>query len=134
MKVNPYLFFQGNCEEAFQFYEKSFNGKIDFKVPYAETPMAKEVPPNWAGKLCHITLTAGDVVLQGADCPPDKFQKPQGFSISIDVETAAEAERIFKTLSEKATVSMPLQETFWAARFAMLTDRFGTPWMINCGK
>ncbi len=70
----------------------------------------------------------------GADAPPDRYQTPQGFSVAVHLGDAEEAERIFNALANGATVQMPLQETFWALRFGMLVDRFGTPWMINCGK
>jgi PhnB protein len=76
----------------------------------------------------------GDHVLTGADAPPEHYQKPQGFSVLLHIGDAAEADRIFKTLAENGTVQMPIQETFWALRFGMLVDQFGTPWMINCGK
>jgi PhnB protein len=74
----------------------------------------------------------GDTVLMGSDAPTNCFQKPQGFSVSLVFTDTDEAERIFSALSENGTVQMPIQETFWAARFGMLVDRFGTPWMINC--
>jgi PhnB protein len=82
----------------------------------------------------HVTLALGDRVLQGADAPSKDYQKPQGISLSLQLADPAEAERIFKTLSEGGVVQMPLQETFWALRFGMLVDQFGTPWMINCEK
>ena len=69
-----------------------------------------------------------------SDCPPDRYEKPQGITISINIEKPEEAERIFAALSEKANVCMPIGETFWAQRFGMLTDQFGIPWMINCEK
>ena len=70
----------------------------------------------------------------GADVPPGRYQKPEGFSVAIGLKDVAKAERIFKSLSEGANVQMPIQETFWAVRFGMLTDKFGIPWMINCEK
>jgi PhnB protein len=76
----------------------------------------------------------GEQTLMGSDAPPDRYDEPKGFSINIGVDTAEEAERIFAALSEKAKVQMPIQETFWAVRFGMLTDQFGIPWMINCEK
>jgi uncharacterized glyoxalase superfamily protein PhnB len=74
----------------------------------------------------------GNAVLMGSDAPPQFFSQPQGFSVSISVESTDEAERIFKELADGGTVRMPLQETFWAKRFGMLIDQFGTPWMVNC--
>ncbi len=76
----------------------------------------------------------GNLVLMGSDAPPERYEKPQGFFVSLGIEKPEDAERIFAALSEKATVLMPIGETFWAQRFGMLVDRFGTPWMINCEK
>jgi PhnB protein len=74
----------------------------------------------------------GDNVLMGSDAPPDRFEKPQGISVSIQTDDPTEAERIFAALADNGLVTMPLQQTFWAIRFGMLVDRFGIPWMINC--
>jgi PhnB protein len=134
MRLNPYLAFNGQCEAAFKFYEKCLNGKIVFIMPHAGSPIENQVPKEWRNKILHATLQVGDQVLQGADAPPDHYKKPQGFCVTINIQDTAEAERTFRALSENATVQMPLQETFWAARFGMLIDQFGIPWMINCGK
>ena len=134
MELTAYLNFNGQCEEAFKFYEKLLAGKITFMMPHEGTPVAAHVPPEWHMKILHATLSVGDNLLQGADAPPDHYQKPQGFSVSINLKDPAEADRIFHALAEKGTVGMAIQETFWAVRFGMVTDRFGIPWMINCGK
>ena len=134
VEITPYLSFNGQCEEAFKFYEKQLGGKITFMMTYGDSPMADQAPPGWANKIMHVTLTLGDHVLQGADSPPGQYQKPQGFTLSIGMSDAAGAERIFKALEEKGVVGMPLQETFWALRFGMVTDQFGTPWLVNCEK
>lgn len=134
MRLNPYLLFNGQCETAFQFYEKVFGAKITMIMRFEESPMADQVPLDWRKKVIHATLTVGDQVLQGSDAPPDHYEKPQGFSVTINIASAAEAERIFKALAENGAITMPLQETFWAERFGMLVDQFGTPWMINCGR
>jgi PhnB protein len=132
MQLNPYLVFNGQCEEAFKFYEKVLGGKITGLMTHGNSPMASQVAPEWRDKIMHAHMTVGDYVLMGSDAPPQHFQKPQGFSVSIVVKTTEEAERIFAALSEKASILMPLQQTFWSPRFGMLTDRFGIPWMINC--
>jgi len=135
MQINPYLLFTGQCEEAFKFYEKLLGGKIEVMMPHAGTPAESQVPPEWKKKILHARMTAPGGVLMGSDAPPGRQAKPQGFSVSISVDNPAEAERIYDSLAEGATaVTMPIQETFWARRFAMLTDRFGIPWMINCEK
>ncbi len=94
--------------------------------------MEQNVPPEWRQKIMHARLLVGDRVLMGSDVPPDQHQPAQGFSVTLRVDEPAEAERIFAALAQNATVQMPLQQTFWAIRFGMLVDRFGTPWMINC--
>ncbi len=134
VQLRPYLTFNGQCEEAFRFYEKCLSGKILFMLTYGDAPMAEQTPTGWRDKIIHTTLTVGDQVLQGVDVLPGHYQKPQGFSLSLNIDAATEVDRIFNALAEGGTVQLPLQETFWAFRFGMLVDRFGTPWMINCGK
>ena len=133
IQLNPYLSFNGQCEAAFKFYERCLGGKIEFIMPYESRPADEyPVPAGWGKRILHATLRVGDQVLQGADAPPDRYQKPQGFSLKLGLKDSAEAERIFKALAEEGTVEMELQETFWAFRFGVLTDRFGIPWAINC--
>jgi PhnB protein len=134
MKLNSYLYFDGQCEAAFKFYEKCLDGKIEAKFPYAGSPMEKHVPADWKNKLMHASLVIGDQVLMGADSPPGTYRKPQGFSVSISLKDVSKSEQIFKAMLEGGSSQMPIQETFWAARFGMLTDQFGVPWMINCEK
>jgi len=132
MQLNPYLTFSGQCEAAFRFYEKVLGGKIEAMMPHEGTPAAEHVPPEWRSKIMHARLTVGDKVLMGSDAPPAHHEPMKGFSVTLGVEDPADAERIFHALAENGTVRMPIQQTFWAARFGMLVDRFGTPWMINC--
>jgi PhnB protein len=135
MQLNTYLYFDGNCEEAFRFYEKLFGGKIESLFLHEGTPAASQVPPEWQKKVLHARMVIGETVLMASDAPPGHFHKQQGFSINIGMNDAAKAEQIFATLAKDAvTVSMPFGETFWAHRFGMLTDRFGIPWMINVEK
>jgi len=132
MPLNPYLWFNGQCETAFKLYEKVLGGKIEGMMTHGESPMADKVSADWRKKIIHARLTVGDDVLMGSDAPPEHYQKPQGFSVSFAVNKTDEAERIFKALSEQGSVQMPLQQTFWAKRFGMCVDQFGIPWMINC--
>ena len=132
MQINAYLSFNGNCEEAFKFYEKLLGGKIEVIFTHEGTPAASNVPPEWLKKIMHACLTIGNAVLMGSDVPPGQYKQPHGYSINIGVNNVAEAERIFNALAEDGAVHMPLGETFWAERFGMLTDRFGIPWMLNC--
>ena len=132
MQLNPYLLFDGQCEAAFKFYERCLGGKVEMMLTHGDSPAADQVSPDWHGKIMHARLVVGDRVLMGSDAPPEHYEAAKGFSVSLGIDTPAEAERIFHALAEKGTVRMPLQQTFWAARFGMLVDRFGIPWMVNC--
>ena len=132
MQLIPCLVFNGRCEAAFKFYERCLGGKIAALVRHAGTPAEEHVPPEWRDKIMHVRLIAGEAVLMGADAPPDRYKAPQGFSVSLHPKDPAEADRVFNALAENGTVQMPMQPTFWAVRFGMLTDQFGIPWMINC--
>ena len=134
MQINPYLNFNGDCKEAFEFYAKVLGGKIEMMQTHAESPMAGKVPPDWGDKIIHARLKVGDTLLMASDIPPQNYQKPQGLWVSLAVDSPADADRIFNALTEKGTIQMPIQETFWAARFGMVADRFGTAWMVNCDK
>ena len=134
MKVSPYLTFNGNCEEAFKFYEQCLGGKILFMMKNAGSPMEDKVASESLDKILHATLSVGTTLLMASDVPPDQYQAPQGISVSLEMADATEAERIYHALAEGGTVQCPIQETFWATRFGMAVDRFGIPWMINCSK
>jgi PhnB protein len=104
-------------------------------LPHEGTPAESHVPAEWRKKIMHACLTIGDESLMASDSPPGHQEDAvKGFSVSINVDKPAEADRIFAALAEGGTTRMPIQETFWAQRFGMLVDRFGIPWMINCAK
>ena len=134
MKINPYLNFNGQCEAAFKFYEQRLGGKVEMMMTHGETPMAAHVPAEWHKKILHARMTIDGNVLMGSDAPPDRYHQPQGFYVSLQVDTPQRAERSFQALAENGKVQMPLQETFWAQRFGMVVDRFGIPWMVDCEK
>ncbi len=134
MHLNPYLGFDGSCEEAFKFYEITLGGKIKAMMTFEGTPAAEHVPAEWRKKIMHTALDLGGPVLMGSDARGEHYHKPQGISVSLSVEKVADAERIFGAFAEGGKVLMAIQQTFWAARFGMVTDRFGIPWMINCEK
>ena len=95
--------------------------------------MAREqTQPEWRNKIMHARMTVSDEVLMASDAPPDRYEAMKGIMVTLGIDDSGEAERIFRALSEKGSVQMPIQKTFWAARFGMLVDQFGTPWMINC--
>lgn len=131
MQVNPYLLFNGQCQAAFTCYAKLLGGQIVAMITHGETPAKDQVPAHWQDAIIHARLAIGDKVLMGSDAPPGRFAQPQGFAVNVDATSISEAERIFQGLSEGATITMPMAETFWAERFGMLVDRFGTPWMIG---
>lgn len=135
MNLNPCinLSFDGQCEAGFKFYERYLNGKITFMLTWGDSPMAKDAPPELSSKIVHATLVVGNTRFQGSDPPPGSYAAPRGFGITLS-PSERDAERLFAELAEGGTVRMPLQETFWAVRFGVLTDRFGIPWVINCEK
>ena len=132
MRANAYLNFNGNCEQAFRFYAEATGATIDQMMSFANSPMAAQMPPEARKMIIHASMSVGDTVIMASDAPGDRYKKPQGFSVSLLIDTAAEAERVFAAMSAGGEVSMPLQQTFFAARFGMFTDKFGIPWMINC--
>ena len=134
MNTSAHLHFRGNCREAFRFYTETLGGRIVFAMTYGESPAAEHTPTAMREQIIHARLDLGEQFLLGCDSPPDRYQAPQGFNVMVAVEQPDEAERIFRALADNGTVTMPFQETFWAKRFGMCTDRFGIPWMVNCAK
>lgn len=134
MKLNPYLTFNGNCKQAFEFYAKCLHGEIIMMMNYGDTPMKDDMPTAIHGRVAHARMMIGDQVLMASDAHTECQVDAKGMTISLLIDTPAEAERIFKALSEGGQVTMAMAETFWANRFGMLTDKFGIPWMINCEK
>ena len=132
MQMSPYLSFNGQCEAAFTRYAQCLDGHVGAIFRYAGSPMADQVPADWQDKVMHGSVTVADHVLMGGDVAPDRYEEPKGFSLSLQIPSATDAERIFRDLSEDGRVVMPLEKTFWAERFGMLVDRFGIPWLINC--
>ena len=132
MDINPYLSFKGDCEAAFKFYEQCLGGELGAIFRYGGSALANGVPPEWSDKVMHGSVRVGNQVLMGADVTPDQYQEPQGFSLSIQITSVADAERIFRDLSARGVVVMPLEKTFWAERFGVVIDRFSIRWLINC--
>jgi PhnB protein len=135
MQTATHLHFKGNCRQAFDFYAKTFGGKIVFSMTFGETPAAAETPPEVRNQIAHTRLDlGGGQFLLGCDAHGGPYQPPQGFNVMLAVEKPADAERIFGALADNGRITMPFQQTFWAYRFGMCTDRFGIPWMVNCEK
>lgn len=135
MKLNPMLSFNGQCETAFKFYEQCLGGKIQTMMTWGDSPMADQVPAEWRDRIIHATLVVGEeAALLGGDAPPDRYEKPQGLSVTIQIKDVVEGERIFNELAENGTVHMPFQKTFWSPGFGVCVDRFDIPWLVNCGQ
>jgi PhnB protein len=134
MELNTYITFGGQCEAAFRFYERILGGKITMMLTHAETPAVQQVPQDWQGKIMHARLQFGDRSLMACDAPSGRYEAAKGFHVQVGVNDATEADRIYHALAANGRETMPIQETFWAARFGMLVDQFGIPWMINCEK
>jgi len=134
MKLNPYLNFPGTCEEAMNAYAKVLGGEIVAMLAYGDMPGDYPIPDEMRKKIAHARILIGDQVIMASDSGPDRFKPMQGVSVTLNIPEPAEAERVFKTLIEGGTTIMPLEETFWAHKFGVLVDRFGTQWMVNCEK
>lgn len=134
MKLNPYLNFPGTCEEAMTTYAKLLGGEIVAMLAYGDMPGDNPVPDDMRKKIAHARIEIGNEVLMASDVGPERFKPMQGTSVTLNIPAPPEAERVFKALAEGGTTIMPLEETFWAIKFGVLVDRFGTHWMINCVK
>jgi PhnB protein len=128
MKMYTYVNFAGKCAEAFRFYEQQLGGTITMLMTHGQAPDQSRVSPDWKDAVLHARLSIGGTELMGADIP--NAQPMRSSYLSLNVESDAEAERIFSALSDGGEVFMPMQETFFATRFGQLRDRFGLNWMI----
>ena len=134
MQFIPYLTFDGNCKEAMEFYARTLRAETESMFTFAGTPAEEYVKPEARGQIMHASLALkGQTILMASDAGGMPYEKAGGMSVSIVMDDTAEAERIFAELSQGGTVTMPLDKTFWAERFGMCVDRYGTPWMINSG-
>ena len=130
MRLNTYLNYGGNCAEAFRFYEEHLGAKIGMMMKHGEMPDPSKVQPDMSDKVLYAQITIGDSVIMASDVPADRFKPMRSAYLCLGVASDADAERIFALLADGGDVFMPIQETFFATRFAQLRDRFGTSWMI----
>jgi PhnB protein len=130
MKLYTYLNYGGNCRQAFEFYAAHLGGKITALTTHGELPDASKVPPEWKNAVLHARIEIGGTVVMAADIPPDRFQPMRSAYLSLMLTSIDEAERIYALLTDGGQIFMPMEETFFAHRFAMLRDRFGTSWML----
>ena len=132
--IQTYLFFNGNCEEAVEFYRTALGAEVEMMMRFKESPDAPPpgmVPPGYENKIMHTSFRVGQTTVMASDDCETEQVKFKGFSLSLAVSSEAEADRYFAALAEGGKVSMPLGKTFWSPRFGMLEDRFGIGWMIN---
>ena len=135
MNVNPYLILNGDCEAAFTFYAQATGGELGPMMRFDGMEGCGDIPPEYGQKIMHTHVMFGQTVLMGSDNhPAQPYEGVKGCSVSLSVDSIKEAERIFAALSDGGQVTMPLGQTFWAVRFGMCSDRFGTAWMVNCEK
>ena len=130
MKLHTYLNYGGNCEQAFRFYERHLGGKITMMMTHGQQPNQNAVAPELNHSILHARMTLGETELLAADVPPERFQPMRSAYLSLTVGSTDEAERIYALLSDGGEIFMTMEETFFAFRFAMLRDRFGTSWML----
>ena len=134
MKLNPYLNFPGTCEEAMNTYAKVLGGEVVAMLAYGDMPGDHPIPDDMRTKIAHARIVIGDQVLMASDSGPERFKPMQGVSVTLNIPDQAEAERVYNALVDGGNAIMPLEETFWAKKFGVLADRFGTQWMVNCEK
>jgi PhnB protein len=134
MKLVPYLNFNGNCRAAFEYYEKHLGGRRTMMMTHSEAPTGMDVRPDWGSAILHAHMTIGESELMASDVPPDRQKPMRSMYLHLSVSGAEEAERIFRALAQGGETFMPLQDTFWASRFGMLRDQFGTLWMISADR
>jgi PhnB protein len=130
MRLHTYLNYGGNCADAFRFYERHLGGTITMLMKHGEAPDQSQVSPEWKDAVLHARMTIGGTEISAADVPPDRFQPMRSAYLSLSVDSSQEAERVYALLTEGGQIFMPMQETFFAFRFAMLRDKFGTSWML----
>jgi PhnB protein len=130
MKVNTYLNYGGNCAEAFRFYEQHLGARLGMMMKYGEMPDPSKVLPGMTDAVLYAQITIGETVIMASDVPADRFKPMRSSYLCLSVASDADAERIFALLADGGDVFMPMQETFFASRFAQLRDKFGTLWMI----
>lgn len=130
MKLYTYLNYGGNCRQAFDFYVEHLGATLLMVTTHGEQPDSNRVPPDWRDAVLHARLAIGDTILLGADIPPDRFQPMRSAYLTLMVDSVDEADRLYALLAEGGQIFMPMAETFFAHRFAMLRDRFGTSWML----
>jgi PhnB protein len=132
--IQPYLFFNGRCEEAVKFYGAALGAEVEMMMRYKESPEPPKpgmIPPGFENKIMHTSFRVGETTLMASDGCSTEKPDFQGFSLAVSVPSEAEADRVFAALADGGQVRMPLAKTFWSPRFGMVQDRFGVSWMVS---
>lgn len=136
MQVQPYLFFDGRCEEAIEFYRETLGAEVTMLMRFKDSPEPQQpgmIPPGAENKVMHMSFRVGDTTVMASDGQCQGAPSFQGFALSVTVSDAARAEKVFDALADGGQVQMPLSETFFSPRFGMVADRFGVSWMVIVG-
>ena len=132
IRISPHLIYDGQCREAFVAYQRILGGTLATLMTFGESPLAASVDAKWHSRILHATLEIDGAELNGADVLPHDYQRPQGFSVILNLPDVDRARGIFAALAGGGRVNMPFQSTFWSPGFGVLVDRFAVPWEINC--
>ncbi|WP_438864083.1 VOC family protein [Neptunicella sp.] len=133
MSLSIHINFNGQCQEAFEFYAEHLHGTIGTMLSYKNSPVSATQPADWQNKIVHANILIKDIELAGADVKPEQYQQPTGFNLLLGCSSENEVNTMFDLLSAGGQVILAPQTTFWSARYAIVIDRFGVPWKLNCG-
>ena len=132
MRISCHINFDGQCEEAFRTYHRVLGGRLETLLRFSDSPLGSQVPEEWQSRILHATLVLGEYELLGSDVFPGQSAQKQGYSVTIWLTDAENAKSIFTALAAGGSVLMPLQPTFWAEAFGVVTDKYGVSWEVNC--
>lgn len=133
MSLSIHINFNGQCQEAFEFYAEHLHGRIGTMLSFKNSPISSTQPADWQNKIVHANILIDDIELAGADVKPQQYQKPTGFYLLLGCKSEHEVKTIFDLLSAGGEVIFAPQKTFWSTCYAIVIDRFGVPWKLNCG-
>lgn len=133
MSLSFHIDFNGDCREAFEFYAEHLQGTIGTMLKFKDSPASLNVPDEWQHKIVHANISIQRIELAGADVRPEQYQKPKGFNLLLGVNSESAVKSIFNSLSIGGEIIFSPQKTFWSPCYAIVVDRFGVPWKINCG-
>jgi PhnB protein len=132
MRISCHLIFDGQCKSAFTEYRSILGGTVTTLITFGESPLADQVPSEWAARVLHATLAFEDQEILGSDAFPGEPCRPQGFAVTLSTQDPAWTQAVFDRFARAGIIKMPLQQTFWARLFGVVTDRFGVTWELNC--